>query len=331
MSTRITLEFATAAVWQIGTGDWSRSLLPIFLRYGIAAIGPGRFGPFGDKTRATYYAYNPVEASKTQAFAEKVRIGDWIVARQGTSRALAVGQITGEYQHELALDDLDGWDLQHTRTVAWYLAEGYEEDVGFELNGFTRRAFARLNKPAVIEVLNAQTWLRRAAESSVPEAEKAISLASVLSGEAAEVNELEERIRHYINTDYHVAEAELTCHCVIPFLKLIGWRTEQIKLELGRVDISLFRDPVGYRRQTPDVIIEVKRFGNGLRHTGTQVRTYLEKIRDGNPKAQPLLIITNGMRYNIVDSVGDKAQVLGGFSLSRLRGAEAEHIEKLKA
>ena len=41
--------------WQIGTGDPSRSYISVFLKFGVALVGPGEPGPERDPGTIIYY------------------------------------------------------------------------------------------------------------------------------------------------------------------------------------------------------------------------------------------------------------------------------------
>jgi len=138
-----------------------------------------------------------------------------------------------------------------------------------------------------------------------------------------EKNDLAEQVtntvRWYLYNDYYTPEYELTCHCVVPFLKLLDWKGSQIKLEYKRVDVILFKHKRGHLEgEVPEVIIEAKKFGNGLADVGQQALKYYKRFERKDIK--PVLVVTNGMRWNILEPLEEGGQrVKGGFSLGRLR------------
>lgn len=302
------------------------------LDYGIVCIGPGRFGPFTASQHV--YEEKGLGRGKIKSFAQNLRLGDWIVAKQGLSKVLAVGLVTSDYLYSNELDDVEGWDLQHYRTVDWWVplaADGNISYVKLEGRKLTQSAFCRVGIPSeLILQLRSHVWsVANKLRNIVDAFNQFVPLSGFLSlAKEGLAEQLTNTIRWYVANDYNVSEYELTCHCVVPFLKLLGWRTGQIKLEFGRVDVMLFENDLGHltKEEVPKVIIEVKRFGNGLTHTGFQAMKYYNRVVENMPEdaTPPVLAVTNGMRWNILEPLGDGNQrVKGGFSLGRLRERDA--------
>src|SRR5438445_6490395 len=103
---------STRAVWQISSGPASRSYADMFLKHGVALIGPGDAGPWTPER-----ADGDFEGGFVRRFASEVVAGDVVLLRAGIATIAAVGLVAGDYQYVNAFDDVNGWDLQHSRRV----------------------------------------------------------------------------------------------------------------------------------------------------------------------------------------------------------------------
>ena len=103
------------AVWQVSGGPVSRAYADVFLRHGVASIGPGDAGPWsperGDDT---------FEDGVVRRFASEAAVGDVFLLRTGLATIAALGLVASDYLYVNAFDDMNGWDLQHARRVRWY-------------------------------------------------------------------------------------------------------------------------------------------------------------------------------------------------------------------
>jgi hypothetical protein len=304
--------------WQVGTGNDTRYYFQIMLDYGIICIGPGRFGPafpldfrYGDGSRLL---------NKVVKFATVVNQGDWVVAKSGKKRVLAIGKVVSDYAFSDELDDIEGWDIQHYRKVKWWVPAFGE--IHLEDKMLSQSAFCSLQVwDRLFPKLLSESWLSRPAKRVLKRKDFSfLPLSRFLPfDKKRQADELSDLILWYIAKDYFTSEYELTCHCVVPFLKLLGWRISQIKLEHKRVDVMLFKQERGHLEgEVPEVIIEVKKFGNGLADVGLQALNYYKRFEGKDLK--PVLVVTNGMRWNILEPMDEgRPRVKGGFSLGRLR------------
>ena len=99
------------------------------------------------------------------------------------------------------------------------------------------------------------------------------------------------------------AENEMVAHFVVPFVRALGWRPEQVGVEWRRIDVALFaslpRTPESCR-----VVIEAKRLGSGLEGARRQAEDYVAQLgvrRD--------VVVTDGFRYRAFDCEQDFAPV----------------------
>jgi hypothetical protein len=105
---------APRAVWQVSAGPASRSFADVFLKHGVALIGPGDAGPWSPERDD-----NEFDGGFVRRFASEVAAEDVILLRTGLATIAAVGLVAGDYLYVNAFDDVNGWDLQHARRVRW--------------------------------------------------------------------------------------------------------------------------------------------------------------------------------------------------------------------
>ena len=103
------------AVWQISGGPASRAYGEVFLRHGVALIGPGDAGPWSMER----YEHDFALQGFVGRFADEITVGDVFLLRTGTATISAVGIVASEYLYLDRFDDVNGWDLQHVRRVRW--------------------------------------------------------------------------------------------------------------------------------------------------------------------------------------------------------------------
>lgn len=107
--------------WVVANGFDGMDLSAVFLRVGVALIGPGEHGDYFDNRQRYAEKLRPAEAPLLRAFCEEAAVGDRILLRNSAHEILAVGEIAGPYRHEPIFQSVDvkGWDLQHCRRVSW--------------------------------------------------------------------------------------------------------------------------------------------------------------------------------------------------------------------
>src|SRR5689334_19657527 len=102
------------SVWQISGGPVSRSHADVFLKYGVALVGPGDAGPWTWARDDDEF-----EGGFVRRFASELAVGDVLLLRSGIAAIAAVGLVADDYLYLNAFDDVNGWDLQHVRRVRW--------------------------------------------------------------------------------------------------------------------------------------------------------------------------------------------------------------------
>jgi hypothetical protein len=128
-------------VWQIASGDGNHDYSKVFLDYGVMLVGPGEPGPFHDNREV--YQNSEWLPSFVDAPVEDLVI----LKRPSGSRfeVVAVGQIAGAYEYLSQFEDVEGWDLQHSRRVHWKRASSAPV-----IEGLRRGTFYGVNNEATI-------------------------------------------------------------------------------------------------------------------------------------------------------------------------------------
>src|SRR4051812_20840135 len=102
------------AIWQISGGPATRSYANLFVRHGVALLGPGDAGRWTAERPDEEF-----EGSFIRRFADEAQTGDMVLLRTGLSKISAVGLIASDYLYLSQFDDVNGWDLQQARRVRW--------------------------------------------------------------------------------------------------------------------------------------------------------------------------------------------------------------------
>ena len=133
--------------WQVAAGERGRNYSSVFIEFGVMLIGSGWPGPVPE--RMDWYKKHETQAI---AFAKQVELGDIVVLKRPYHKQweiLAVGRVIGEYEYLEQFEDVDGWDLQHSRKVEWVLPRERRFT-----KGLTFGTFRRIHQPAQREVIH---------------------------------------------------------------------------------------------------------------------------------------------------------------------------------
>ena len=292
--------------WQIAAGMGDRDYADVFLRFGVALVGPGRHGSF--REHPDKYMGREDWNSRIARLADDVEIGDIVILKRGNGaagRIVAAGRVTKEYEWIEAFGDVEGWDLQHCRKVDWFKTNKPIAVVGLARGTLTQ---AKLAGP------------REAADGLLSSGEPVVS--SGIPGPAAGITEeglvqslVENGLRpsdaeDVIRAIFHVrrlaswyrangqdlSEHEIRTFLVVPILLALGWSEQRIKIEWRHADIALFRDVFDRNVETPSpsVIIETKRMGTGLDYAEPQVARFARDFPECN-----VLVTSTGERYQL--------------------------------
>ena len=101
----------THAVWQISGGPASRAYAEVFLRHGVALIGPGDAGPWKPARDDVEF-----EGGFVRCFASEAAVDDMILLRTGIATIVAVGLVASDYLYVNVFDDVNGWLRELSRS-----------------------------------------------------------------------------------------------------------------------------------------------------------------------------------------------------------------------
>jgi hypothetical protein len=253
----------TRAVWQISGGPLSRFYGELFLRDGIALIGPGDTG-----TWSAEIVDDSRDGSFVRRFATDVNCGELVVLRKGLSRICAVGLVVGEYEYFNQFDDVNGWDLQHGRRVRWCQVPA-EYNFGKAVFGAGPTRFSRVRNAEVLDYAvrfanSPPTLWQTASLRELPAEEAPLeNVPDHLREIVANVHDLRPLFFDHKSFGDPPVEDELIVHFVAPFLRALGWPSERIAVKWRHIDVMLF----AALPRTPEnsyLVIEAKRLGTDV-------------------------------------------------------------------
>jgi len=311
------------AVWQISGGPTSRSYAEVFLRHGVALIGPGDAGPWASERDDSEF-----EGGFVRRFASEVAAGDVFLLRTGLATITALGLVAGGYLYVNAFDDVNGWDLQHARRVRWCCL--------LEAHTFASAVFGanppRCSRVWSEEVVDfAQRFLnsppthwQTAPLPELPTEEPPLDeVPDALQRIVAEASDLAPLLQDRQGFGEQPSEDELIAHFVVPFLRALGWPPERIAVQWRRIDVAVFRA----LPRTPEnchLVIEAKRLGAGVEGALEQAKGYVEALglsRD--------VIVTDGVRYRMYAGECGFAPVAYA-NLARLKQSAADLFARMQ-
>lgn len=271
------------AIWQISAGPSSRSYANVFLRYGVALIGPGDAGPWTVDRDAVF------EGGFVRRFASEIAAGDVVLLRTGIAKIAAVGLVVGDYTYWNAFDDVNGWDLQHTRRVRWSRLP-VEHNFGGAVFGANPPRCSRVWSEEVVDfasrfVNSPPTHWQSAALPDVPvEDPPLVSIPEALEGLVAQATDLLPLMQDDQRFGELPSEDELIVHFVVPLLRALGWPPERIAVKWRYVDVAVFRS-LPRTPETCRFVIEAKRLGAGVEGALEQAQGLYDGARGFTPLA----------------------------------------------
>jgi hypothetical protein len=280
-------------VWQISAGPASRSYADVFLKHGVALIGPGDAGRWTPERDDGEF-----EGGFVRRFASEAAGGDVFLLRTGIATIAAVGLVADEYQYVNAFDDVNGWDLQHARRMRWCPLPLEHVFAGTAFGANPPRCSRVWN----VEILDfAERFLKSppthwqtAPLPQLPAEEPPLdAVPAVLEGLVAQAADLVPLLQDPQAFGDFPSEGELIAHFVVPFLRAFGWPPERIAVQWRRIDVAVFRA----LPRTPEschLVIEAKRLGAGVEGALEQAKGYVEAL--GVPRD---VIVTDGVRYRM--------------------------------
>jgi len=288
-------EKSNRCIWQLagGPADWSYA--DVFLEHGVGLIGPGDSGIWNPGREDDDF-----EGGFVRRFAGEMEIGDVVLLRKGISTITAVGIVASNYMYLNQFDDVNGWNLSHSRRVRWCRLPREYTFSGSVFGANPTRCSRTWNeevKDFAQRFLNSPPALwQEAPLPDLPEEELALdheSVPAALRGIVAQALDLTNLYWDRHNFGDHPKEDELVGHFVIPFLYALGWPPERIAVKWRDVDVALFtalpRTPENCR-----FIIEAKRLGTGVESALGQAKRYAERLGLSCD-----IIVTDGIRYRM--------------------------------
>ena len=264
--------------------------------------------------------------------------GDIVVLRIGTTKIYGVG-VVGKYKWRDEFNDVDGWDLGHTRRVNWmwrYDVDGKGSPKEFDT--YTLKfgdTTQRLDAPSAMSWLESLEVPDQASQPlpDLPHKTKEISSDEIAAylfdkGIASDSirNLLDQngefiRIANWYNRwGTSPSEHETVSHLVVPLLRILGWTPQRIALEwkvlgLGRIDIALF-SRMPRENEHLSVVVEAKKVHNAFLWAVSRAQDYASPF----PNCRRL-VVTDGLRYGIFTRIGESKEfsLHAYLNLTRLR------------
>ena len=291
------------SVWQVSGGPANRDYSDIFLKYGVALIGPGDAGPW----RADREDFE-FEGGFVRRFASEVQARDVFLLRTGISKVRAVGIVASEYLYFSQFDDVNGWDLQHGRRVRWCeLPTTY--DFGESVFGANPPRLSKLASPEIIDyasrfVESPPTNWQFGSLPSLPAEEPLLeNPPTQLADLIAQVHDLAGLYWDKEKFGPFPTEDELIAHYIVPFLRKLGWPVENIAIKWRYVDVAVFR-ALPRSPENCHFIIEAKRLGAGVEGALDQAKGYLKDL-----EIEREIVVTDGVRYRMYDGSNNFAHI----------------------
>jgi len=311
------------AVWQISGGPALRAYAEVFLRHGVALIGPGDAGRWAPEREDDEF-----EGSFVRRFASEAAAGDVFLLRTGLATITAVGLVASDYLYVNAFDDVNGWDLQHARRVRWCRLPA-EYAFGSTIFGANPPRCSRVWNAEVVDfaerfLKSAPTHWQTAPLPELPAEEPPLDqVPGALQGIVAQAADLVPLLQDGQAFGEHPSEDELIAHFVVPFLRALGWPPERIAVKWRHIDVAVFRA----LPRTPEnchLVIEAKRFGAGVEGALNQAKGYVEAL--GLPRD---VIVTDGIRYRMYAGERGFAPVAYA-NLARLKQPAADLFARMQ-
>ena len=302
-------------IWQHAAGDRGHSHVRLCLDYDVILIGPGA-ARWKDADRDW-------QRRDVVAFCSEMRGGgdDIVILKLGLNEVYGVG-VVGEYQWCNEFNDVDGWNLGHTRRVRWlwnYIENNYGEPMSFHparplTRSTTQRTYASLVMDW-LKTLNAPDDNDEFLHSEFPKSSKDVTGEDIAKS-LFDMGIASDSIRSLLdpNGDFvriaawyyrwpwgtTPSEHETVSHLVVPLLRILGWTPQRMALEWNKMDIVLFsklqRDGGDGRIEANvNAVVEAKRVWSPCLSWA---------VSQGEGYAKPLanchrLIVSDGLRYGV--------------------------------
>lgn len=315
---------AQRRVWQVSGGPASRSYASVFLKYGVALIGPGDAGAWAKER----YAYDFALQGFVGRFAEEVREGDVLLLSTGNATVAAVGIVASGYMYLDRFDDVNGRDLQHARRARWFRLP---QEHRFQSPVFSASPsrFSGVIQADALDfaerfVNSPPTHWQFAPLPELPaEQPQLVDVPTELRGLVAHAGDLVPLYQDQKSFGGLPAEDEMVVHFVVPLLRALGWPTERIAVQWRHIDVAVFRS----LPRTPEnclFVIEAKFLGAGVEGALDQAIGYVKALG-----VQRDAVVTDGIRYRMYS--GERSfEPVAYANLARLKQPAADLFARIR-
>lgn len=301
--------------WQLASGDASRDYSQVFLDFGVACVGPGRYGSCHQPTWRELYDYQKVPASDMRRISRflSIKAGDRIILKSGKRIAIAIGEVEAQersiYEFARRFDDVDGWDIQHCIRVKWKPV-----NIAFKANVFDQHTVSEFKSPQYAKLIEAKARSREVIEPKdqvhdlahydpfrYETLERILTWGGIRITDAENVSQTirrtEKLAKWYLSQPQLAAgEHEIRTFLVVPLLEALGWSPQQIRIEQTfsrkKLDLVLYAHPTD---ELPCMLIETKRMYQGSANAIEQAKAYIRNVE--GLKHLRVFIVTDGVRY----------------------------------
>ncbi len=324
-------------LWQHAAGDRDNNHVELSLKWSVILIGPGGKGEWNGGTHYSYLSQK--KQTDLRRFCEEMQNSDIVVLRMGTKEIYGVGEIVGEYKWCDEFNDVDGWDLGHTRRVCWLWR--YDVNGNGSPKCFVPYTMKWGDTTQCLEASAVISWLKSLnmsqASHSLPDLPgKSMEVSSdeiaaylFNKGIASDsirglldqngkfslmVNWYSANWYNWYNKGTLPSEHETVCHLVVPLLRILGWTPQRMALEWSNIDIALF-SRMPRKDEHLSVVVEAKKVGYACLSAIWQAQNYASKY----PNCRRI-VVTDGLRYGIFTRDKNKKFSLYAYlNLTRLR------------
>lgn len=310
------MDLKNKKIWQIAAGDTNRNYVNLLLYWSIVAIGPGCFGPWpGCVDRMREKGVTDRTIADIERF-YGMQSGDIVVLRLGTKKVCAIGEIANVESSYAWLDDfgdIDGWDIQHTKRVNWFLTkEKILKSTALKWGDTVRELGVNEEVIKLISELEPKTpsktclelpssrspeqRLRRLEFSELCDSLKDGGFCAKCADQFPyKMAELIDLAAWYSKNNTEPSEHETVAYLVIPLLRALGWTPQQMAIEWNRIDIALF-DKMPREDENLTVTVEVKKRNNSCLTAQGQAKGYAKESGRDNCNR---IVVTDGVRYGV--------------------------------
>ncbi len=321
-------------VWQIAAGEQGRYYDNIFLEYNIMFMGPGDFGKFDDIIYSLKVSEKLITNNKknqVRKFVNGPKEGDIVLLRKGFA-VISIGLVASdEYLWDSRFDDVYGWDLQHTRRIAWQTE--YESELKkiqkFDIsnNKFVEPLFGeRIQNSTFTGVFDSKViepikylfdklemYELQSLDFSIPEPLSLDELGEMLFSKGLANDSVDQvisaikrqrRLGKWYSTsskENHPTEHEVVAHMILPLMMGLGWSEQLLAVEWKKVDMAGFKS-LPRANHNCILICEAKHMWHPLMPALDQAKGYITKLKLTDCKR---IMLTDGLRIYLYEKKND--------------------------